>query len=371
MQLSKDPSWKGIVSTSNSAGKLTAAGLTAWKAATSGEVIGRLSTRYTPILSSVTGFLTAGLCLWDAAESFDKGDDDAAIMMGLAGLAFGVGAYATLGAIYPTLAVAGPVGWIAALVGTGFLVLAYMFTDAALKTYFKNYLLSDHYTNGFPLLANESPMAYNRRIFAKKHILTDKQYTKTMMLPSEAEAKLLDLLVCPNVLVKREKTNYFKKRAGSNRIQKGLSNYRFTAVTARLSFANLLNDVDNLEVKAYLCYNGLNDIRNKPGEVTVSYPIMEIDKNGQSYIHVSATLTEYQRDLLLDESEIFFTVRLAINKKLYFPYPRKGEDYYLSFRSRSLKDSKNTMFSDFQEEFVEIQEAKFLPFSELKSKKTW
>lgn len=365
MQLKKDPSLKNKTNTLKQAISVTESGLTLWKVTTtSARVSEKLSGNLIPILSVASGTLTASICMWDAYESFDKSDDDAGTMFALAGVAFGVAAYASLGTIYTSLALAGPVGWIAAIVGTGFLVLAYMFTDTPLETYFKNYLLSDHYSKGFPLLADESPMAYNNRVYKNRALFTDDAYEDTLMLPSEAEAKLLDLIVCPSVVVKREKRDYYTGR------RKGFPKYEITGVTAQLMFAKFLNNISQLEVKAYLCYNGLNDIRNTPPDVAI-YKEMRVDKNGHPFVNVSATLTAHQKEFILDESEIFFTVRLAISKKLYFPYPRKGKDYYLSFRSQSLAGGKNGIFSTFEEAFVEIQEAKFLPFSELKSRKTW
>ncbi|MBL4746301.1 MAG: hypothetical protein JKY08_08020 [Flavobacteriaceae bacterium] len=160
-------------------------------------------------------------------------------------------------------------------------------------------------------------------------------------------------------------------------LQSGKATYSFKIHTYTGALPRNGSSVEvSIDHKQFKAYKKTGTRSNTPPNVTVSPPRMEVDKNGQSYVHVLAVLTDHQKDFILDESEIFFTVRLAIeaNNGVYFPYPSKGKEYYLSFRSQTLEGGTNgvsSSSSSFEDAFVENQEAKFLPFSELISNKTW
>jgi len=123
------------------------------------------------------------------------------------------------------------------------------------------------------------------------------------------------------------------------------------------------------EAPTFLMHNELPDI-----EITSKR--LDYDEKQQPYLHIETAITEDQREHLLSDSEVIFTVRLAITSKLYFPYPRLGdndkvEDYYLGFRTKSIAGGKNGVFTTFEDGFVEIQVPQFLPLQKLLKGKVW
>lgn len=249
--------------------------------------------------------------MWDAYESFDKGDTDAGVMMGLAGISFGVST------VYCILALSEPLGWVAALVGTGFMVLAYMLTDTPLQTLFSNYLLSDHYEKGFPLLANETPMAYNRRILKNKEILTDKDFTDTMMYPTDAQATLLNLIVCPSVALKQEITikpsPAIKDDYGKPIYIPDIKTVR--SVIATFRFAAPFNKQEAINIKGHFCRFGIKSMTRDADIIT---PVI-IPYNDRIEAHFNVVDKEINFN-----SELIITTCLTISEVNYNYFPSGG-----------------------------------------------
>ncbi|OEK09835.1 hypothetical protein A8C32_10005 [Flavivirga aquatica] len=308
------------------------------------------------LLGVISSVATAGMCVWDAAEAFEKRDADAAVAYSMAAVAFGVSAYAGYIAFMSGAASAGPVGWIAAIVGTGIFVIAIMLSDTPLETYFKNFLLSDDNTK-FTIQAHESPMVYNRRLFDNRKLLMhDDDYYKTMMHPTDAEATLMNLIVCPHVTLK------------PTIVQKDLPGAAPTLdfvqyLIIALKFYKFFNDKESLQVIPYFLPWGINsniEGNNLKPMLADEYSIsQDVGTLGISISFKNRTVALF--------SQLILAVRLTIDdsQSLYFPYNnRSGEAVYLA-----IKIPLGKSFGWYDNEFNEAPN--FLTKDELFKSKNW
>lgn len=344
----------------NASIKLTESGLAASKAfglKTNffDKKIATLGTRM-QFLGVVSSVATAGMCVWDAAEAFEKRDTDAAVAYSLAAVAFGVSAYAGYTAFITGAAAAGPVGWVAAIVGTGIFIIAIMLSDTAIETYFKNFLLSDDNTK-FTIQANESPMVYNRRLFDNRKLLMhDDDYYKTMMHPRDAEATLMNLIVCPHVTLK------------PTIVQKDLPGAAPTLdfvqhLITTLKFSKFFNDKESLQVIPYFLPWGINS--NPEGNNLK--PMLEDEYSISQDVDTLGISINFKNRTVALFSQLILAIRLTIDdsQPLYFPYNnRSGEAVYLA-----IKIPLGKSFGWYDNEFNEAPT--FLTKDELFKSKNW
>ncbi|WP_159090818.1 toxin VasX [Aquimarina aquimarini] len=214
-------------------------------------------TRWASRLSIVGGAFTAGMCFWESVEAMDKGDVDAGVALAFAGTAFGVSTAMSL-SYFSTWALAGPVGWIAAGVGVGLLVIASLLTDSELEEFFSNFLLSD--TKKFPKQAGESPMVYIQRVLDNRYALTDDDYRDTLMNPIEAEVALMDAIVCK----KMEFAPIAPDRIEHETIYYGMDQFTVSEETVcyfkvTMTYLQLFSDPDQVGYRIFLYPKGIGE----------------------------------------------------------------------------------------------------------------
>ncbi len=149
--------------------------------------------------------ITTVMCVWDAYDSFDAHDGDAGWAYLGAAVAFGGLTAVTVASVMASATVGGPLGWICAGVGLGFMYLAYKLTDTPLEKFFKHSAFSDV----IPLEFNGDPAwKYNQRFYKFRQQLTDPKYHKEIDLSDfvRASAELHDLLVCSRISFEATKT---------------------------------------------------------------------------------------------------------------------------------------------------------------------
>lgn len=311
------------------------------------------------IAGAIGGAVTSAMCIWDGVLALNKRDTDAGAAWIGAGVAFGVSTAAAIWGSSVAI-LAGPVGWIALAVGFGLVALANIFTDSELEYYFKNFLLSDR--EAFDLRNGETPMQYNRRLFASKHTLVDyddKDIREKLMNPTDAMASLFDLTVCNNIA--------YKPTDLSPRVGNGHAAYRLiNTYEIRINFNQFLQDKNQAEIVLLL----LDDTVLESGDPSVYYPktTNKIEKlaTGQhqliSSIQIPETLTKTRSYWY----KVVIAVRLNIDDSInrHFPYPLQHQgERYMGARL-SLKRGMHGRGSG-------EKELKFGPLHYLKNHDTW
>jgi len=220
---------------------------------------------------------------------------------------------------------AGPVGWIALAVGFGLVALANIFTDTELEYYFKHFLLCDRVK--FDLQNGETPMEYNRRLFAAKKSLIDyqdKDIREKLMNPTDAMASLFDLTVCNSV--------HYKPTSLGPKVGSGHAGYRLIETyEIKINFNQFLQDENQAEVVLLL----LDDTIKESGDPSVFYPETsnKIEKlsTGQRQLISSVQIPEALTNTRNYWYKVVIAVRLKIDDSInrHFPYPlqHQGERY--------------------------------------------
>lgn len=335
------------------------------------------------VIGVVGAVFSAGICFWDASDAFNKRDPDSAWALVGAGVAFTVTAgvsitvaataasgavAASIATIGTSLGLLGPVGWIAALVGLGFLVLSQIFSDKRLQTFFKFYLLSDLKTKGFLIAANESPMDYNRRLYKDRSLLVDhdEENAAYYMDPLAATALFLDLVVCTRMTLKVETYDSEKKYTHQ---KSGISTYEYNAdkVVANFTYYKFFNNKDQVKTKIYFLPNGISGVK-EPIEKPNNYCVNVIqDPELHDAIEVSFNVSETDRRRSNRRSKILFLTRLKINENgcNYFPYPIDNEERWLGTLISIFKEGSMGSFQ------VRTLDFKAGTLSHLKNEDTW
>ena len=336
----------------------------------------------TKVLGAVGSVFTAGMCYWDAIEIFNKRDPDSGWAMVGAGAAFTVaagvsitaaaitssgaiaGSIATYGAL---LGLVGPVGWVAALVGVGFLLLSQMLKDTRLQTYFKYYLLSDYKTTGCFIKPNESPMAYNRRLYGYRHYMTNKDAPTPKLYadPSIATTLFLDLVTCSHMNLKVD--DYITEKLWES-AEYGVS-YKVIAkqITGTFTYNKFFNNKDQVETKIFFLPNGFSGVKEELKDLKTKVKIVK-DVNGNDAVEVSFKLDRVIRSQIKPSSLLLFTTRLAMDEcgEAYFPHSINNDQRWLGAKVDVYKESR--FASNFNEEEIEFVAGKM---EDLKKKVTW
>ncbi len=276
------------------------------------------------LAGAIGGAVTAGMCTWDGILALNKRDVDAGAAWIGAGLAFGV---STAAAVWGTsvFLLSGPVGWIALAIGFGLVALANIFTDSELEYYFKHFLLCDR--AHFFLGANETPMDYNRRLFAARKTLVkyeDKDVREKLMNPTDAMASLFDLTVCNTISYR---PTSFGPKMGS-----GHAGYRLIkSYEIQINFNQFLVYGEQAEVVLLL----LDDTKKEPGTPSQFYPttnsmvtpLSSGQKQLKSTVHIPQALSQNKNYWY----KVVLAIRIRIDESIncHFPYPLQstGERY--------------------------------------------
>jgi len=366
--LSNEPSLKEGVNAFGAAAELTEAGMVLSRsfAASTSSLNTQFASRLINTAGLVGGIISSGMSFWDSAKAFDRRDTDSALAWAGAGIAFGVATAASLGTI---AVLAGPVGWIAAGIGLGFVILANLLTDSDLETYFKNFLLSDHAK--IYRRSNESPMSYTKRLLADKEALMgDDDYHKTMMNPADAEATLFDYIVCKEMIFTPDKKDTETVSSSAyNPYTSPISTSDINRYTfdVSITFMQFLNRADCIDYEFYLFPKGLKRKR----KIRIDHDgnsKKTKDKDGRDALHIRLTIPQELRDKVKSTSELLLAVRLKIDDSInmYFPYPIGGEERYLGAKI----DPQTTLIS-LQTLDPENKDIKIAPLDELLDHKKW
>ncbi|PKV50755.1 hypothetical protein ATE84_2821 [Aquimarina sp. MAR_2010_214] len=361
--------WKSRINFAGASVKITEAGLNLRKAHLNFKnpkdprilKIGKNATR----LSVIGGAFTAGMCFWESVEAMDKGDIDSGIALAGAGAAFALSTAAPY--IFASASVAGPVGWIAAGIGVGLIIIATLLTDSELETFFKNFVLSD--TKAFPKNEGDTPMVYSRKVLANKEDLVDDDYTETLMHPVDAEASLFDAIVCKQIAFAPidAETQTFTSQRDSFGISTSSSISTASRFTASMVFSQFFNHPDQLEVYAYFYPKGVKN--GEAIDMIVKKPVTINDPKGREALQVEFSIPDIHKNKIRLQSEVVFAGRLHVDKSqhLHFPYPLGGEERFLGAKIRVRSLSAGLYISSLkQNEAVNIA-----PLSHLKNPATW
>ncbi len=181
--------------------------------------------RFALFTEAIGGGVTVAMCAWDAMLRIDARDYDAAAAWGGAAVAFAVsttaGVFAAgaavnaawVPAVFAGSSWLGPIGWIAAAVGTGLVFLAYYFQDTPLEEFFKNNALSEE--EDFNRTDEEKEGDYNaivgyiKRFYASRaKLCPEEEYQKWNNFKC-AGSELTDILISSEVNFKA--TEFFNE----------------------------------------------------------------------------------------------------------------------------------------------------------------
>ncbi len=283
---------------------------------------------------AIGGFATAGMCVWDAVDSFNNLDTDAGLAWAGAGVAYGVATVMTT--FCSGLALAGPIGLIAAGLGLGLVVLANLLTDTELEYYFKHFLLSDRVA--FPKKESETPGMYAHRILMNEIELMGKnpggEDLNTIMEPYAAQLRLWDLMVCTQMLFKPKDYSTFTAQTGMlGEVRHTTTSYKYHTFNVEMSFMQFLDIDSNIETRAFLYMQGIKYGGGFEISTGRDYAIsMEPNKAGMLSIHLVIP-GEYRKDISV-RSDILFTVRInGTSNQPTFPFNNHGKERYLGARA--------------------------------------
>ncbi len=316
-------------------------------------------------LSIIGGGVTAAWCFYDSFGAMDEGDMDAGFALMGAGVAFSVSAAASLGTI---AILGGPVGWIAAAVGVGLLILGSLLTDTELETYFKNFLLCDR--EEVPKPANMSPMEYTLKILEKREDLTHKDFLDSLMNPLDAQAKLFDYIVCKQIAFnpinsKKERFTNPGFEPGMGHITTSLESA--TQFSAKMVFSRFFNHPDQVEAYAFFYPKG---IKNK-GEIAMQMGIPNkiYDSKNSEALEVKFWIPKAYESKITLQSDIVFAVRLKVDdsQSLHFPYPLGGKERFLGAKIKARTLSAGLYISTLKQN----KEVTIAQLNELRTEKLW
>ncbi|ADV48975.1 hypothetical protein Celal_1667 [Cellulophaga algicola DSM 14237] len=346
-----------------------------------------IMTRNTKIVGAIGAVFTAGMCIWEANELFGKRDPDSAWAMVGASVAFtvsagvsitgavaaasGLLAASTVSSAVALLAWFGPLGWISALVGVGFLVLSQILTDSRLQTYFKFYLFSDYRVEGYMIGTTESPMDYNRRLYQSKSKLVDSddENSEYYSNPQIAMALFLDLIVCNRMHLKIDgydpRVLYTSKKEGFSQLE-----YRAKKIIATFSYIKFFNKKEQVKCKIFFFPNGLNSNGSNGEELDEITPHIKviIDPEKHDAIQVTINLSTIT-NRIGRASKILFTTRLNINEKTGNSFPQsieEGKERWLGALLTVYEQS--TYKVPFEDDVIEFKAG---TLNELKKENTW
>ncbi|WP_108803049.1 toxin VasX [Aquimarina sp. Aq107] len=358
---------KNITNFAGASIKMGEAGLNLRKAFVEfgGKEVSSILKNSTKVASVVGGAFTAGMCFWESIEAMDKGDVDSGIALAGAGAAFALSTAAPY--IFASASVAGPVGWIAAGIGVGLIIIATLLSDSELETFFKNFVLSD--TEAFPKDEEDTPMIYSRKVLASKEDLVDDDYTETLMHPADAEASLFDAIICKQIAFEPidPDTQTFTSGRDSFGVSTSSSVSTASRFTATMVFSQFFNDPDQLEAYAYFYPKGVKNggaikmIMNKP--ITVK------DPKRDNALQVEFSVPDIHKDKIRLQSEVIFAGRLHLDKSqhLHFPYPLAGEERFLGAKIRVRSLSAGLYISSLKQN----KAVNITSLGDLKNPETW
>ncbi len=318
-----DPTWKTGVNLGGVAAELSSAILSLTNSLKSGSpqtIIGKYAAR-----ANIAGLgITVITCSWNAFESSQSRDHDAAAAWGVAAAGFSA---ATAATIFATAAWAGPVGWIGAGIGLIAVFMAYYLKDNPLETYFKNFAFSNWEEFNSK---GEKTYLYNRRFYKFRRTMVKKEYYRWNNFKL-AGAELTDMLVCSNIRFlgisdgdKKYTPSIPQYGLGkSTKIKEGyVSNFKI-----EISFRQFLRSEDQLSYNIFFYENGIN--RSLPSDVSAKVKISLTEGTSQTSPAIVISFTLPDNLSKNTESCILFICRLHIDADKYYPVEYDNTVRYL------------------------------------------
>lgn len=325
--------------------------------------------RTLPFASNIGSGITVFICSWEAFDSVNARDYDAAWAWGGAGVAWGAflfgGTTITAGG---SVALAGlgftPPGLIIAGIAIGLTALAYYLKDTPLEALFKNNVLSD--AVAFNRLGSEKPWEYSKRMCSEANSLikppiseffskdTFRKWTDMKV----AYQDLLDTIVCADI--------HFKptKLIEKNTVQPWTSTHSVSITTsdivsyqAQISFRQFLTYGEQLQYDVYY-FESWQD--KSPKKIILNNEVITIVKTKGTIPKIVVDFSITPSDLTNNNKSayIIFVCRLEIDKNQYYPTDINQQARYISARfttqeketnvNRGLFKKKPILDSDFQ-----------------------
>ena len=333
---SKQDSWKNGIALAGVTSELVAATAVFSEAAFASQIgasnflktaVPRLS-----YLANIGGnAITVIVCGWEAIESYGKRDQDAMWAWIGAAAAFSVTtAVATSGTVAALL---GPIGWIAAGIGVGLVILAYYLKDSPLEAYFKHFAFSDE--KALDKRSGELTWQYNQRFYDNRVALIgdpDNEYQKYTDFKLAA-AELTDLIVCADIRLtpgkvvnqKEEYIQSYSRHTVGTTIKEG----DIKEFTASISFRQFFKDPSQLSYEVYYFQDG---VRNG-GAIKLDINTTVTRKKGTKEQPPQAIVNFEIPDQYLvgdnKNSQVLLVCYLDIGEGKYYPNRYNGSERYI------------------------------------------
>jgi hypothetical protein len=265
------------------------------------------------------------------------------------------------------MAMAGPVGLIAAAAGFGLFVLANELTDDELEEYFKNFLLGDRIA--FAKDTAESPAQYNLRILSNRRRLMgsnpDEEYLETLMNPYDALAWLYDLIVCPVMTFKVKNYEALSSYYNTPYASGSIKSYVFKSFKITMEFNRFFNEYSSIESHAYLFIDGFKRVESEELKEGRNYAIYVYPDNRKQLMVDLYIPYEYLGELKT-QSDLLFAVRIdnSLSQRPSFPFILNEEKRYLG----AIADLGSLMSPT---KFKQVEEVQIDTLNHLLNPKRW
>ncbi|MDE5419179.1 hypothetical protein L3049_14355 [Labilibaculum sp. DW002] len=323
---------------------------------------------------AVGGGVTAAICFADSYQAMKVRDTDSSIAYAAAGVTFAASTLIPL--IWATSSVAGPIGWIGALLGTGFIVLAATLKDSDLEKYFKNFLLSD--AVAFSNSDKKFPVEYSKDILADKELLMDdanEDIKAIWMEPQDALISLYDIIVCPFINFKptEKRSNTYTTPAsygpGGVSVPSTSITQQFYAFELEMTFLQFVDLNSNMHdgYKLYLYPRGIKNGNEIPLEKAL-ININQVDNN-PSKLKLKFTIPNKVRNMVSTSSEVLFALQVINKNAPGFPLILNNKERHMGVKF-DLGDVGVGITLLFMKE-EQTEKVKILPLDDLRKADTW
>ena len=292
---------------------------------------GETLTRFGKISLRGAGIAAAGItvimCAWDAYDSFSARDDDAAWAYVGAGAAFtGV----TVATVFVGASWAGPLGWICAGIGLGFIYLAYVLIDSPLEKFFKHYVFSDR--KAYPNTSNLPTWEFNANFYNIRQLFMEEGQQMSYLVDcTRAAAELHDLLVCSQIgftaqnLVREEMMTVMLSNKMSQTINMGYASSFLVSV----SFNQFLRTPEQFISEAYYFKDGIMAGGAVPILGLQQKKVIERTSEQAPRVEQHIKLTSPLAHRANPNSCVLFICKLALHTQGYYPVAYDNQDRWL------------------------------------------
>lgn len=281
-------------------------------------------------VSSIAGAgITVIMCGWDAYDSFEARDTDAAWAYIGAGAAFtGV----TVATVFASASWAGPLGWICAGIGLGLIYLAYILKDTPLEKYFKHFIFSD--AKALPAIKEELTWKHNIRFYNNRTELMGEGNTMMHLLDfTIAAAELHDLLVCSQIgfditkLINVESTTF--PAAMDYRMSQTLKTGTVKSLKISVSFNQFLNNASQFIYEVYFYKKGMRSGGYKKLNIDNKITIERGTAESAPKAILNIDLPNDVTNNIVGRSCLLFICRLKLHSEGFYPVDYNNDERHL------------------------------------------